>query len=387
MNSPFRLEKLDWKRVELPLAKPLQTSAGRFARRDILVIRATVRIGSGAVVGYGESSPLVGWTDESIDDDIVWLESAPTGVDFDSIRMLDDAFGSSGSDTLEQSPSLRFGVELALLDALARHREVPLCRLLAAERGRLSPSSRQPQSKAPLGSVPVQYTIGAGSLEQTLTAAQHAKDQGYGCVKLKVGAAPLAADIDRIGQVCKALPSLKIRLDANGAWQPDEAIQVLRSLSDNHIDLVEQPVGRGDFSGLLSALGDQEIPVAPDESCVPIAAARQLVRESKIEAMVLKPQALGGLLPVCKLIDDATRRGIRVVLSTLIESAIGRSAVAHLAAAHPDLEGPHGLATGPWFSRDICDTPDRLEAGRLGVRSGPGIGFVPVGFVPSGRPQ
>jgi L-alanine-DL-glutamate epimerase-like enolase superfamily enzyme len=238
----------------------------------------------------------------------------------------------------------------------------------------------------PLGSVPVQFTIGAGSVDETLAAAKQAKGSGFECLKLKVGAAPLAADIARIGQVCDAFPSMKIRLDANGAWTPDEAMHIIGGLAGSGltasgVDLIEQPVSRADFAAFvdtLQALGESKIAIAPDESCTPIENARALLEDARIDAMVLKPQAMGGILPTCALMGDATRRGVRVILSTLLESAVGRSAIAHLAAAYPDVDGPHGLATGPWFSEDVCDKPDRLKSGRLVLRSGPGIGFEPI---------
>jgi o-succinylbenzoate synthase len=300
---------------------------------------------------------------------VSWLEGAPTDIEFDSIRMLDDHIPE-----LTSTPSLRFGVELALLDAVARHREVPICGLLAAEHGRLSPD------EGPLESVPVQFTIGAGTVEETLAAAQQAEDEGYSCVKLKVGAAPLKADITRVGRVCSEFPSLAVRLDANGAWTTDDALHLIRALSNGRIDLIEQPVSRANFAGFIDTYSEagSRVAIAPDESCVPIGNARTLINDAQIGAIVVKPQALGGILPTCDLMDDAQRRGIRPILSTLLESAIGRSAIAHLAAAYPDVDGPHGLATGPWFREDLSDEPDRLEAGRMILRSGPGLGFEPV---------
>jgi L-alanine-DL-glutamate epimerase-like enolase superfamily enzyme len=66
------------------------------------------------------------------------------------------------------------------------------------------------------------------------------------------------------------------------------------------------------------------------------------------------------------------------MISNLMESAVGRAAVAHLAAAWPSLAGPHGLATGVWFERDVAPEADRISAGFLRLRPGPGLGFEPV---------
>lgn len=365
MNTPFELEKLDWQVVELPLARPLATSTTEYSTRQVIVIRARVRVGAETVVGFGEASPLAGWTDETVDSCIDTLASLELPARFDSVRSLDEVFG-----TLKDDPSARFGVELALLDAVARHREVPICRLLAAERGRM-----------PLASVPVQYTLGAATVEETVAEAKDAWQRGFRCIKLKVGVATPVADIARVGRVREACPHMKIRLDANGAWSLDEAADIVGGLANAHIDLVEQPVQDRDFAALLDTVHDPAEAgapgIAPDESCVPAERARSLIADDRIGAVVLKPQTMGGILPTCDLIDDARRNETRVVLSTLIESAIGRHAVAHLAAAYPDVPGPHGLATGAWFASDVTDKADLVDNGHLRLRYGPGLGFEP----------
>jgi predicted alternative tryptophan synthase beta-subunit len=79
-----------------------------------------------------------------------------------------------------------------------------------------------------------------------------------------------------------------------------------------------------------------------------------------------------------RLFDMAERHAVKVIISNLMESAVGRRAIAHLATAWPELEGPHGLATGQWFSEDVAPQPDFIEAARLHPGSAPGIGFEPA---------
>ncbi|QDG54399.1 o-succinylbenzoate synthase [Persicimonas caeni] len=362
MNTPFHLQKLEYREVDLELTKPLVTSSARYETRSLLLVRAQIRAGEHLVEGFGEVSPLPGWSDETLANCIETLDAAPTDVEFDAVRALDEVL-----PTVAELPSLRFGVELALLDALARLRETPICRLLASERGRM-----------PLASVSVQATIGAKGPDETVAAARAAADEGFNCVKLKVGALPIATDIARIARVREACPTLMIRLDANGAWTPQQAREVLEGLWKLNIDIVEQPVAPEHFDTFVDEADALTAAcIAPDESCVPAAHAHELIDAGKIGAVVLKPQALGGLLPTSTLIDDALRKGVRVVLSTLLESAVGRSAVAHLAAAYPDVLGPHGLATGGWFASDLAEAPDSILDGSLRLRHGSGLGFEP----------
>lgn len=362
MNTAFDIERLDAEIVELAFEAPLVTGSARYEHRQIVVIRAHVAFGEHRVVGFGEAAPLAGWSAETAEGCARLVRDFPSGVGLASIRALDAAFAS-----LDGRPALRFGVELALLDALARYRQVPICRILAAERGRM-----------PLASVPVQRTLGACTTDEARQHATKALQDGFGCLKMKVGAASIAADLDRIRQVHRACPEMTLRIDANGAWSLADACRVLESLAAGTLDLVEQPVSPAEFDRFLEEAADLGVDIAPDESCAPADNARRLIDSGRVRAVVLKPSAIGGLLPTADLIDRALRRDVRVILSTLIESAIGRSGVAHLAAAYPDVAGPHGLATGAWLTEDVAHSPDIIRDGFLAVRHGPGIGFEPA---------
>jgi L-Ala-D/L-Glu epimerase len=390
VSDALSIERVHADVVELALAKPLVTSSARIDRRQVIVIRAEITVAGRRVVGFGEASPLAGWTEETVDDCLELLAELDLPVSLDAVEHLDEHFPQ-----LQTAPSLRFGVELALLDALARHREVPLRALLAADGGSY------------LDQVPVQFTLGAPTDEEwigmgasldgagmdgkerdapipnppaafskTVRAARRAVDEGYRCIKLKVGLDSPAEDIARIRRVHRAFPGTPLRLDANGAWTLSEASSVARSLGECGVDLLEQPVAADDTTSLWTVARQAPFDIAADESCVPARRARRLIEIGAVPALVLKPSALGGLLTTANLVDLARSRGIRVVLSTLIDSAIGRTAIAQLAAARPQLAGPHGLATGPWFANDVGPT-DRIVDGHMLLPRGPGLGFEP----------
>ncbi len=360
MRTLFRLQKLAWEPIDLELSSPLITSAGTVSARELLMIRAELTIEGMRVQGFGEAAPLPGWSEETVDNCIAYLDGLDAERDFDSVGQLDEVFPALG-----RLPSLRFGVELALLDALARHAGKPLRDLLAA-----------PDIPA-LDAVPVQYTLGANSVEPTISAARTALDAGYECIKLKVGRQAPADDIARIRKLHRAVPDAALRLDANGAWTLSVALSVARSLADCGVDLIEQPVARDDITALVELVEKSPVDIAADESCVPTSRARRLIDARQVDAVVLKPSALGGILPAAELATLARERGVRVVWSTLLESAVGRSAVTQLAASLPEFNGPHGLATGPWFAADTAPDEDRLLGGRLVLRDGPGLGFEP----------
>lgn len=364
MNEPLVLEQLRWERRDLALRSPLNTSAGRIEARTVVLLEARVRTDGETTRGFGEVAPLPSRSGETVEACVDLLSRFDAGVELDSPSTID-----AGLPDVCELPALRFGVELAVLDALARRRDLPLRDLLG---------------NGKLGAVPVQHTQGVGSVERTVNRARDAVERGFSCIKLKVGAASLEGDLARVRSVRRACPDATLRLDANGAWSFDEATAAVDELSGFDIDLIEQPTAADDIDALEELAERSPIDIAPDEACAPLDRTRRLIERAIVSAVVLKPVALGGLLPTVELIELARQNGVRVILSSLIETAIGRSAIAHLAAAHPQLSGPHGLATGPWFADDVAAEPDRIDGGRLALRPGAGAGVEPTLEQPRG---
>jgi o-succinylbenzoate synthase len=268
---------------------------------------------------------------------------------------------------LGRRPALRFGVECAVLDALSRAEGIPLATALARPRG-IEPSAR----------VAVQCTLGdcdAPAAIETLVEAQRA---GYTHAKLKIGAREASVDLDRIRTIAAAVPDLVLRLDANGALRVDDALALLAALSPERVEWIEQPVADADLDALLERYEGSGPAIAADESCCDADRAASLLDSGRLGAVVVKPAALGGLDRAARLFARARDAGVAVMISNLMESAVGRAAVAHLAAAWPELAGPHGLATGSWFARDVAPESDRIDRGALLLPSGPGLGFEPV---------
>ncbi len=362
----IELAGLYWRRVDLELSRPLVTSVRRFDERSVLLLRLDVEVGDTLVRGFGEVAPLEDWTDETIDD----CEEALQNFEPSTARC--HLGPSKDVDEWEEAvhevfsfhefSALRFGVEVAILDAVARHERIPLRRLLSTEDTQVADE------------VAVQYTLGVASVDETVDYVEEARDRGFECVKLKVGAGSIDDDVARVAAVRRRCPHMTIRLDANGAYSLDEARRLLKAIASLEVDLVEQPVAADDVEGLAKLKSLQLVDVAADEGALPSGMARQMVRDKSVDALVLKPTAMGGLLPVLSIIDEAKGRDIRVILSTLIESAVGRRAVAQLAACRPDVPGPHGLATGGWFVRDVLPEPDRIEDGKLQLADHSGLG-------------
>ncbi len=359
----MRIESITGHSLSLPFVQPLVTSKATYRRRRTLLVVCTLVEDGGERTwrGFGEAAPLADWTDEDVDDCQQVLEpleepASPLEID-DLEELFDDGL---------QLPSLRFGLQGAVIDGLARLRGIPLRDFLAT-------IGDAPDTPPP--SIEIQTVIGDGDVDETRRATRAAIVGGSTAFKIKVGNAPVDADIERVAAVRNLDATATIRIDANGAWSPDQAKRALEKLRPLDIDLVEQPVGTDSRRELLELARQSELDIAADESCSSLAAGRRLVDDG-IDALAIKPGALGGLLEVRELVEYATDRGVRVVLSSLIESAVGRHTVAHLAASC-GLDGPHGLGTGTWLACDVSRDGDTVADGRLHLSGRPGLGIVP----------
>ena len=252
-------------------------------------------------------------------------------------------------DALAGTPAARHAVELALLDLAAQREGVPLAKLLEARAA---------------GSVAVSALLVERAACGLAREAAAAVAAGFRTVKLKLGAdddyVRAAVVRDSVG------PSVRLRVDANAAWTAEQALRMLRTLAPLGIELCEQPTAD------LAGLEDSPVAIAADEQ-VATDLEGALARAS---VLVLKPMALGGVLPALRLAARARGLGKRVVVTTSLDGAIARAGAAHLAAALLAFadEPASGLATGALFATDVC--ADRLAPrdGRIQLSSEPGLG-------------
>nr|WP_264031190.1 o-succinylbenzoate synthase [Cellulosimicrobium sp. SH8] len=170
---------------------------------------------------------------------------------------------------------------------------------------------------------------------------------------------PLGAEVARLEAVRDALgPGGRVRIDANGAWDVDEALRRLPLLdrAAGGLEYVEQPCA--DVAGLAAVRrgqrGDAAVPVAADESIRRAADPLAVVRADAADVVVLKVQPLGG---VRACLDLAEQVGLPVVVSSALESSVGIAAGVALAAALPTLPYACGLATVNLFVADVADPP------------------------------
>ena len=196
--------------------------------------------------------------------------------------------------------------------------------------------------------------------------------QGFGpcrTVKVKVAEAGqvLADDVARVAAVRELLgPEGRIRIDANGAWNVDEAEHAVHALARYDLEYVEQPCATVDeLFELRQRVKYMGIPIAADESVRKAADPLAVARAGAADILVVKVQPLGGVHAALAIAREA---GLPVVVSSALDTAIGLSMGLHLAASLPQLEFDCGLATSALFVDDVTDDRPLPENGQLAVR-------------------
>lgn len=350
----MRLRCLSWERL---LAAPVGGGWGALATRSGLFL-ALER--EGYAPGWGEVSPLPGFSAESLDacaralmqletDALAALVDAPSGVAREALL-----------DALELPNAARFGLETALLDATGRAQGERLATLLGGR------SARSP--------VPLSCLLGAAlPAAHLLDAARRAIDEGFSCLKVKLGGGPFEDELAALVALRAALGEpVALRLDPNGRFPLSELDARLAALAAVSPVWIEEPVP---LDGLLS-LPPTAIPWAADESLVSSELAQRLLasRPPSCAAVVLKPALLGGLGRARALALAAQRAGLAVVVTHLFDGPIAHAAACELALSL-DAQAPAGLA--PHAVTRAFGVPIAQLPGGPFVRpaEGPGLGL------------
>ncbi|MDZ5812582.1 enolase C-terminal domain-like protein, partial [Halorubrum sp. AD140] len=231
----------------------------------------------------------------------------------------------------------------------------------------------------PADRVPVNATVGDGDPEATAAAAKRAVDEGFGCVKVKVGARPLAADVERLRSVREAVgDDVALRADVNGAWDAATARAALESFAPLGLEYVEQPLPAADLAGAAGLRRESaddaaapRVPIALDESVARHGVGAVLDADAA-DVVVLKPMALGGPDRALSAATRALAAGVEPVITTTVDAVVARTAAVHVAAAVPDV-APCGLATGALLAEDLAPDPCPVADGEVSVPEGPGL--------------
>lgn len=304
----------EFKPYRRPLRAPLRTAHGLWAEREGLIVR--VENGAGSV-GYGEVAPLP------------WFGTETLAEAAEVCRK----FGATVEDEVLDTVPARFGcVRFAL----------------ACARMEMSPHEELKGSRLPVAAL-----LPAG--RDALAVLPGKLEAGYLSFKWKVGVGTVEDELGIFDDLLAALPAYaKLRLDANGGWDRRQAAKWLARCAERPVEFVEQPVKPGDEAALLGLAEDYPVTLALDESVTDLATARQWQGKGWRGVFVIKPALTG---PLDELVVWAEKTKADVVLSSAVETALGRAAILRLALTRPLTKRALGFGVGDIFGDRRWDGP------------------------------
>lgn len=324
-----------------PVALKLKTTFRIAHGADDQRFNVLVHIEDG--VGEAPAVPYYGETQEKI---IAYLQNLPDIgndlLDIDGVLAKLPPGSRAG----------RAAVDIALHDHWGKSLGQPLFRLYG-----LNPKNI-PQTS---------FTI---AMDEPEVMAQRARESGYPIIKIKLGGGP--GDEAMVAAIRKAT-SARLRVDANGGWTREQALELIPRLAGYDIEFVEQPLGVDDLDGYFwlkekLILQKVKLPIFADES---VKTARDVARlAGAVDGVVVKLMKTEGLREGLRAIHTARAHDLQIMLSCMVESSVGVTAAAHLAPLcdYVDLDGPLLIRNDPY--RGL-----RYDGASIILPETPGIGL------------
>lgn len=249
-------------------------------------------------------------------------------------------------------PSIRFGLETAKLDLTHSGIKIPFPSLFT-------------EGKA---SIPINGLIWMGNYQEMLKRIEQKIENGYGCLKLKIGAISFADELKLIQHIRQQFSpeTLELRLDANGAFTSADAFQKLEKLAVFHIHSIEQPIRQRQWEPMAALCRKSPIPIVLDEELIGIRSSSELSRMLdfiKPQYIILKPSLIGGLAVANSYIQTAETKRVNWWVTSALESNIGLNAISQWVYTLNN-PMPQGLGTGQLFSNNV-NCPLQADQGRL----------------------
>ncbi len=225
-------------------------------------------------------------------------------------------------------------------------------------------------------------TISVNAPEEMAKDALAAVQRGYDTLKVKVGIDP-SLDIMRLEAIRNAVgPHIRIRIDANQAWKPKQAVMLLQQMQDKGLDieLVEQPVPAHDINGLKYVTAHSYVPVLADESVFSVEDALKILQMQAADLINIKLMKCGGLTNALKIATLAEVYGVECMIGCMLEAKVSVNAAVHLACAKHiitriDLDGPVLCSQDPILGGAV------FQEKEITVSDAPGLGITGIQHV------
>jgi L-Ala-D/L-Glu epimerase len=356
-----KVERIDLFQTRVPLKKPFKTALRTVTKAEAIVVKVATDEG---IVGWGEAPPTHVITGDSLASIRYSIEAVIKPILIGMPLLERDALFGKLQSCIVGNTSAKAAVDIALHDCIAQYSGLPLFQLLGGAHQTLE----------------TDYTVSVNDpAEMARDAALYVKE-GFQTLKVKVGKDDIDTDIERLQAIRQAVgKSVVLRLDANQGWDSKTAVSAISRMEDIGLDieLVEQPVQATDLRGLQYVTQHVQTPIMADESLFSPQDACTLLEMRAVDLLNIKLMKAGGLQPSLDIARIARTYGVECMVGCMIESRIGISAAAHLAASQVqvtrvDFDAPLML------QNDIVTGGVRYEGSKLILNDTPGLGIVTV---------
>ena len=330
---------IDAKPVDLKLITPFRIARGVQHTAQNVIVQITYD----KYTGYGEAAPdeYYGESQETV---LACVTKFAGNLGNDPLLIAD--IMSNLDHLIRFNPAAKAAVDMALYDLAGKILNVPVYKLLG-----LNPAHTPYTS----------FTLGIDTPDNMRQKALLARD--YPIFKVKVGT---KHDLDNLKAI-REVSSATIRVDANTAWTPKEAIKMINALAPYDIEFVEQPIAPHDLAGLKLIRENVSVPIIADESCVTVHDIPRLA--GCVDGVNLKLMKSNGITNVLKMIHVARAHSLRIMLGCMIESSLAITAAAHLTPLvdYADLDGHLLIDNDPYKGVKVVN-------GKLVLPDRPGLG-------------
>ncbi|MEI7998807.1 MAG: dipeptide epimerase [Candidatus Omnitrophota bacterium] len=337
--SSLKIKEISICPLQAPLLQPFRIAIGQHNILDNLLL--TLKLADGTI-GYGEAAIASHITGETIEKT---KENLSIAADCLKIYEASDYLKISHwlHSSFVNNKAAVAAIEMALLDALTRSMKIPLWRMFGSKAHRLT----------------TDITIVIATLEETQAKVKEFYRRGFRSFKVKVGS-DMDLDFKRVQAVAHLAPRAQIILDANQGFDAKQTLKFLKDLDKAGIklDLIEQPVAKGDIEGLKRVSRLSKVPVCADESASSITDVIGLIKEKAVGVINIKLMKTG-LIHSFEIARLAKAHNLKIMIGGMMESNVAMTAAAHLASGFGcfdfvDLDTPFfikgELARNPYLS-------------------------------------
>jgi o-succinylbenzoate synthase len=249
-------------------------------------------------------------------------------------------------------PSIQFGLEQAFLS------------LQSDSKFELFPSAFTKGNQA----IPINGLVWMGDQQFMKTQIEEKLKTGFSCIKMKIGAIDFDAEVRLLKSIRKEFSSkeIELRVDANGAFNPENALEKLKTLSELDIHSIEQPIQQGQWQEMAFLCENTPLPIALDEELIGIFSLdekKKLIETINPQFIILKPSLVGGFHGSKEWLDITESKHRKWWITSALESNVGLSAIAQYTHTLGN-ELPQGLGTGSLYTNNF-ESPLEVENGTL----------------------